>query len=48
MIEKGLFKDEAGVDAGAGAKYSAPGRCFGAVCLVEHRNILGINSRHGH
>ena len=52
-IEKGLFKDDAGVDVGQGPNKLHLGVVWeqfvsSAHKIVEHRNILGINSRYGH
>ena len=53
MIEKGPFKDDAGVDVGQGPSNLLLGAVWerfvlSAHKIVEHRNILGIKSRHGH
>ena len=53
MIEKGPFKDDAGVDVGQGPSNLLLGGVWerfvlSAHKIVEHRNILGIKSRHGH
>lgn len=53
QIEKGLFKDDAGVDVGKGPSNLLLGVVWerfasSAHKIVEHHNILGINSRYGH